>query len=278
MTEILKTIALQLVSEKCFDKYFHGFDFLDGIYQYYFRIFDSVLICKFFVGECFKALLSKSLGYGIVCGSMMVKVPQILKIVNSKSVEGLNLFSIFLEIFVITLNLSYSFVKGFPFSTWGDGSFLAVQTTAIACLIMFYNGSLKTVLAFLVAYIAVCITLMGGTTPVEWLWSAQALNIPIIVVAKLIQIYTNYKNGSTGQLSAVTCAMLFFGSVARIFTSYQETGDSMLILTYLVSSCTNGLIIAQLIYYWSSDKKKNTPTKVGQPKASPKKTKAKKIN
>lgn len=69
--------------------------------------------------DCFKALLSKGLGLAIILGSILVKVPQILKIVNNRSAEGINLFAVFLEIVVITLNLSYSFVKGFPFTAWG---------------------------------------------------------------------------------------------------------------------------------------------------------------
>lgn len=48
----------------------------------------------------------------IVAGSLFVKVPQILKILSNKSGAGINIFSVFLELTAITLNLSYSFVKG----------------------------------------------------------------------------------------------------------------------------------------------------------------------
>lgn len=48
----------------------------------------------------------------IVVGSLFVKVPQILKILSNKSGAGINMFSVFLELTAITLNLSYNFVKG----------------------------------------------------------------------------------------------------------------------------------------------------------------------
>ena len=32
----------------------------------------------------------------------------------------------------------------------------------------------------------------------------------------------------------------------------QETGDSLMALTYVISSSCNGLIAAQLLYYWNS--------------------------
>lgn len=205
-----------------------------------------------FTADCFKVLLSKTLGYGIVAGSMLVKVPQILKILSNRSAAGINVLSVFLDIFAITLNLSYSFVKGFPFSTWGDSSFLAVQTAAIAALVLHYNSTRTNVITFIVSYLAICYGLMGGPTPVHVLWSLQALTIPILIAGKMSQAYTNYSNGSTGQLSAVTCFMLFFGSLARIFTSVQETGDAIVVLTYCVSTLTNGIIILQLLYYWNA--------------------------
>ena len=70
-----------------------------------------------------------------------------------------------------------------------------------------------------------------------------------------MQAYTNYSNGSTGQLSAVTGFMLFFGSLARIFTSVQETGDVTMILMYICSTAANAVIAAQILYYWNADAK-----------------------
>jgi len=62
----------------------------------------------------------------------------------------------------------------------------------------------------------------------------------------------NYRNGSTGQLSAVTIALLFGGALARIFTSIQETGDITVIATYVVTFVVNGILLGQIIYYWNS--------------------------
>lgn len=205
-------------------------------------------------GDCFKLLLSKSLGCAIIAGSLGVKVPQILKIWNAKSADGLNLFSIFLDLFAITFNLSYSFVKGFPFTAWGDVSFLALQTVIVAFLVLTYTGGVSRAVVFVAAYATICYVLMGGTAPLQFLWSMQGFNIPIMVLGKLSQAWTNFKNGSTGQLSVITCFMLFFGSLARIFTSIQETGDSMMIATYCFSAVSNGILVSQCLYYWNAAK------------------------
>lgn len=45
--------------------------------------------------------------------------------------------------------------------------------------------------------------------------------------------------------------MLFFGSLVRIFTSIQETGDIAMITMYACSTFANGIIVTQLLYYWN---------------------------
>jgi len=254
---LLQSALVNLISSKCYDKYFLDHDFMDV--------------------DCFKIFLSKALGYSIILGSLLVKVPQIVKILTNKSAEGINIFGVLLEITAITINLSYSFVSGFPFSAWGDCSFLAIQTAIIASLVLYHTGPIVRVILFLVAYVAASVLLMGGTTPLHVLWSLQSFNIPILIAGKLSQAVTNYRSGSTGQLSAVTCFMLFFGSMARIFTSVQETGDAMLIFTYCVSTVSNGVIVAQLLWYWNAADGKKRPTSV-KAKAKAAKAKAKKAD
>ncbi|CAH2234878.1 mannose-P-dolichol utilization defect 1 protein homolog [Pararge aegeria] len=234
MAEFLKGLILSVLSEKCYNEYFIKNNFLDE--------------------PCFKATLSKGLGFGLIAGSMLVKVPQILKIVGNKSAEGINIYGVYLELFAITANFAYSYIMKFPFSAWGDGTFLAIQTSIIASLVLHYGGSSGKAAAFLATYVGIVAAVVSGHVPKDVLWNMQALNVPIIVIAKSIQVITNYKNGSTGQLSAVTCLLLFGGSIARIFTSIQETGDFIIILTYCVSTIANGALVLQLFWYWNVPK------------------------
>lgn len=231
MAHVIKDASLFLFTKECTKVYFDDLNF-------------------FHVG-CFKATLSKVLGLGIIGGSLLVKVPQIVKILKNKNSEGINFFSVLLDLFAITAMTSYSFVSGFPFSSWGDGVSLGIQTLAIAVLVLHYSGDSAKATAFLAAYSAVISAVLSGLTPIKVLWTCQAMNIPIILISKFIQAYTNYSNGSTGQLSAITGFMLFFGSLARIFTSIQETGDTTMIVMYMCSTFANAVIAAQILYYWN---------------------------
>ncbi|XP_028035877.1 mannose-P-dolichol utilization defect 1 protein homolog [Bombyx mandarina] len=234
MAEILKGLLLGVLSQKCYNEYFLKYNFLDV--------------------PCFKSTLSKGLGIGIILGSILVKVPQIFKILQSKSADGINIYGVYLELFAITANFAYSYVMGFPFSAWGEGTFLAIQTAMIAALVLHYGGAPMKGGIFLSVYCAIVSVLVSGYTSTDILWTMQAVTVPIILIAKSIQIGTNYKNGSTGQLSFITCFLLFGGSVARIFTSIQETGDSIIILTYCVSTIANGAIVLQMLWYWNVEK------------------------
>lgn len=72
---------------------------------------------------------------------------------------------------------------------------------------------------------------------------------------------TNFRNKSTGQLALVSVVMQLGGCVARIFTSIQETGDQLVILSFAVAATLNAIIFAQMFIYWSADKPKSTKTK-----------------
>lgn len=256
MTEFLRKGALYLMSEQCYDNYVVDHNFLDV--------------------PCFKALLSKGLGLAIIAGSLLVKVPQVLKILQNKSGAGINLVGVFLDLMAITFHMSYSFMNGYPFSSWGDNTFLALQTAAIAALVLYYNGHASKSVAFVALYAAIVYVLNSGLTPMKVLVTVQSLNIPILLVGKFSQAWTNFRNGSTGQLSAVTVCLLFAGSLARIFTSMQETGDRMMIITFCASSFANGVILAQLLYYWNKGAAKGQKAKSGAKQAQAKKPKAKK--
>ena len=64
--------------DDCFDKFLVKYDFTDL--------------------ECIKFTISKGIGLAIILGSSILKLPQILKIVSNKSVEGIVHISCVLEV------------------------------------------------------------------------------------------------------------------------------------------------------------------------------------
>ncbi|XP_062072486.1 mannose-P-dolichol utilization defect 1 protein isoform X2 [Lepus europaeus] len=221
-----------LLPEKCYDRLILQWDLLHV--------------------PCLKIVLSKGLGLGIVAGSLLVKLPQVLKLLGAKSAEGLSLQSVVLDLVALTGTVVYSITNSFPFSSWGEALFLMLQTLTICFLVLHYRGHTAKGAAFLACYALILLVLLSPLTPTAVVTLLQASNVPAVVVGKLLQAATNYHNGHTGQLSAVTVFLLFGGSLTRIFTSIQETGDYLMAGVFVVSSLCNGLIAAQVLFYWNA--------------------------
>lgn len=109
----------------CYHKVIEEYNFFDGIDSN----FISLLLLLFSSVECFKTAFSRFLSLGIILGALagtpitfntfieffVVKVPQIIKILQSYSAEGLSYLASVLELAAATFAASYNYSKGFSF-------------------------------------------------------------------------------------------------------------------------------------------------------------------
>lgn len=82
----------------------------------------------------------------------------------------------------------------------------------------------------------------------------QTLTIPISLSSKVPQILSNFRNGSTGQLSAFLVFNSLAGCLARVFTTRTETNDPLLFWGFLLAAVLNGVIAVQMLVYPSDAK------------------------
>ncbi|KHJ98888.1 PQ loop repeat protein [Oesophagostomum dentatum] len=208
--------------------------------------FEELLInFNIFHPTCPKMVLSRVLGLGITAGSILLFIPQIIKIFNAKNAKGISLLSQLLALVAAAGTASYSFNKGFVFSQWGDSFFVAIQLMIIVMQILYYSDASAYAFAFFAFCWAFIFAVIGNYVPAEFLTLIQALGIPITVASKTIQAWQNYKDQSTGQLSLVSVSLQFAGTVARVFTSVQDTGDNLLIASFAIAAVLNGILFAQ---------------------------------
>lgn len=216
-----------LLPERCFDQFFLRWELLHV--------------------PCLKILLSKVLGYGIVAGSVLVKIPQLLKVWGNRSGKGISLTSVLLELLALAGSVAYGCAKRFPFSTWGESLFLLLQTSTLLFLILHFSGRTAPGL-FLVAVLGIFLgILVSPLTPLGFITFLQGINLPIVITSRLLQVVTNHRQGHTGQLSGISTALLFGGALARVFTSLTETGDLLLASTFAASATCNGILLAQVL-------------------------------
>lgn len=153
--------------------------------------------------ECIKLAISKGLGIGIIGVSSIVKVPQILKLLQSKSGEGVSFLSYLLETAAYLISLAYNFRQGFPFSTYGETALIAVQNVIISVLVLQYGGKAAGAATFVAGLAAAGYALFNpGVVDMNLMSYLQAGAGFLGVASKLPQILTIFQEGGTGQLSA----------------------------------------------------------------------------
>jgi len=153
--------------------------------------------------ECIKLAISKGLGIGIIAASSIVKVPQIIKLINSKSASGISFLSYLLETSAYLISLAYNVRQGFPFSTYGETGLIMAQNVVIAVLVLNYSGRASTAAIFVAALATSAFTLFSkDLVDMNTLKLLQGAAGVLGVASKLPQILAVWQEGGTGQLSA----------------------------------------------------------------------------
>ncbi|KAK6512629.1 hypothetical protein TWF481_001511 [Arthrobotrys musiformis] len=219
---------------------------------------------------CIKLGISKGLGIGIIAASSIVKIPQILKIISSNSAAGLSLLSTLLETDAYAISIAYNFRNGFPFSTFGETALIVVQNLVIAVLILHFTGKGGYAGLLIAGFAAAAYALFTpGVVSEKTMTLLQASTIPISLASKVPQIYTVWKQGGTGQLSAFAVFNFLAGSLARVFTTLQEVDDPLILWGYLGGAILNAVLAAQMIFYWNSSSSKSKKRSKSSLKAIP---------
>jgi mannose-P-dolichol utilization defect protein 1 len=225
--------------------------------------------------DCIKLAVSKGLGIGIIAASSIVKVPQILKLISSKSAEGISFLSYLLETSAYLISLAYNYRQGFPFSTYGETSLILVQNVAISVLVLNYSGRKTAAAAFVAQLGASAFALFNkDLLSMNTLSYLQAGAGVLGVASKLPQIAAVWQEGGTGQLSAfavcdnwlqnfgdlisnqVQVFNYLAGSLSRIFTTLQEVDDKLILYGFIAGFLLNAVLATQMIYYWNAPTKK----------------------
>ncbi|KAF2738477.1 monosaccharide-p-dolichol utilization protein [Polyplosphaeria fusca] len=212
--------------------------------------------------ECLKLAVSKALGIGIIGASSIVKIPQLLKLLNSQSAAGISFLAYLLESGAYLISLSYNVRHGFPFSTYGETALILVQNVVIAALVLRYSGQNAAVAAWVGGLAAAGAALFReDIVDVRMLAWLQAGAGVLGVLSKVPQIATIWAEGGTGQLSAFAVVNYLLGSLSRIFTTLQEVPDPLILYGFIAGFALNAVLFLQVVWYWNSPTGKKTGAK-----------------
>jgi mannose-P-dolichol utilization defect 1 len=204
--------------------------------------------------QCLSLAISKALGIAIVTTAAVVKVPQILKLLNSQSAAGLSFTSYALETASFLITLAYNVRSGWPFSTYGETALILAQDVVISVLVLHFSRMDGVAGGFVAGIAAAIYALLVSDTLVDTasMNYLQAGAGVLSVASKLPQIVTVYREGGTGQLSAFAVFNYLAGSLSRIFTTLQEVDDNLILYGFVAGFVLNAVLAGQMVYYWNS--------------------------
>ncbi|KAJ6508067.1 hypothetical protein DFH09DRAFT_942720 [Mycena vulgaris] len=228
----IRDLGVSIVGQKCYTSLIENLDIGDV--------------------QCIKYSISKGLGIGIVLGGSIMKVPQLILIINAKSARGLSLPAYILETLSYAITLAYASRNAFPFSTYGENLFLTIQNLLITLLIIVYapsSAKSSPVPALLMLFSLPALALI----PLSLLAALQLTTLPLALFSKIPQIRQNRAARSTGQLSAFAVGSQIAGCAARLFTTATEVGDTLVAAGFALALALNVVLGVQLWAYWGRD-------------------------
>ncbi|KAH7001354.1 hypothetical protein EDB80DRAFT_89942 [Ilyonectria destructans] len=207
--------------------------------------------------DCIKLGVSKGLGIGIIAASSIVKVPQILKLINSRSADGVSFLSYLLETTAYIISLAYNIRNGFPFSTFGETALIVGQNIIISVLVLNYSGRASLAAVFVAALAGTFAALFAeNVVDMQTLSYLQAGAGVLGVASKVPQILAILQQGGTGQLSAFAVFNYLAGSLSRIFTTLQEVDDKLILYGFISGFVLNAILALQMVFYWNAPSEK----------------------
>jgi mannose-P-dolichol utilization defect protein 1 len=172
-----------------------------------------------------------------------------LPVLSSGSVRGLSLSANVLETLSYGITLAYSVRNAFPFSTYGENLFLTAQNVIISVLIGFLSAKRSF------AQPAILLLLFGGSAYYLNMASPSTLSLfqlatlPLSLFSKIPQIAANVRARSTGQLSSFAVFSQLLGSLARLFTTLTEVGDTRMSAGFALAFALNAVLAYQVFAY-----------------------------
>jgi mannose-P-dolichol utilization defect protein 1 len=163
-----------------------------------------------------------------------------------------------LETLSYAVTLAYSVKNTFPFSTYGENLFLTAQNVVISLLVAFMAGRSATKPLAVAALFGASTYVLTGANH-DLLAMLQLSTLPLSLASKVPQIVQNARARSTGQLSAFAVFAQLLGSLARLFTTLTEVGDTRMGAGFALAFLLNAVLAYQVFAYGSKPVVKPVP-------------------
>lgn len=194
-------------------------------------------------------------------------LPQIRRILRSRSVIGLAPAAYYGDSLVFCTKSMYHFRRGHPVTAWGELLVIFAQNVVISGLIHAFrepSAGAKAAcrdIAIFLAFVFALTRLPSRFLPLLSLFTA-----PLLVMSYSAQLLTNMQRKSTGQLSPGTVLLRLFGSTVRSITTITQLGGELPVLinhAIGVGGCT--LLLLQIWWFGAKTPAEERPLALPPP-------------
>mmetsp|Transcript_498 Transcript_498/g.596 ORF Transcript_498/g.596 Transcript_498/m.596 type:complete len:225 (+) Transcript_498:3-677(+) len=198
-------------------------------------------------------LLIECLNYAMFAGGLLIKMPQIVAILRTRTVKGMSEASLSTEFLACVAFCSYNLLMGHPFKTWGEMALICTQCGVQIVLFWVYTteklAAVPRVLG-VVAVAAACFGLWLGLLPPALLPVLGLVQTALGSVARVPQILLNFRQRHTGNQSIITWGLSFGGTVIRVITTLAAVDDFVALLGYIIAASLNLTLVLQIAFFW----------------------------
>lgn len=196
------------------------------------------------------SIASNFIGSLVLIGSLLYKLPQVVRILRRRSARGISVSYYALETVGTTFSAVYFARRSYPFITYGETVFGLIANVAILYMIFFYEKYPSyVVVAYSVCFASMLLFLVSSMASMELLINLQLLSIPLLNIAKVPQIWLNHTRKSTGELAPITLGLQLLGNAARIFTTIAQVRDGLMLASAIVACLFNAVLFGQWFFY-----------------------------
>ncbi|CAB0030929.1 unnamed protein product [Trichogramma brassicae] len=195
-------------------------------------------------------LLSDGLSIITISMCLVLKVPQIKKILDSKSAVGISVMGLLLELTSYTIMTCYNYTNGYGILSYMDYPIILIQEYVLIFLVLKYLNLINTPMLLAVfGYFLIFIGLLTNSLPKTILTIMVPLCTPISASSKVAQLLAILKAKNADAVSPKTWMLSAFTNLTRVFTTFMDSADILLLGNYTVSVALSSSVLFAALHY-----------------------------
>ncbi|XP_078041464.1 solute carrier family 66 member 3 [Augochlora pura] len=180
----------------------------------------------------------------------ILKIPQILNLLSSKSADQISIVSLLLELTSYTVMTSYNYTNGYSVLSYLEYPIILLQEYILIFLVLKHLNKLNTFfIMFTGLYFITSASLALQIIPKIVLTFLAPMCTPISVSSKILQLLAILRAKNADSVSPITWFISAFTNLTRVFTIWMDSADTFLLGNFMISTLLSSSIMVSAIYY-----------------------------